>query len=178
MTRLAWLRRGATAATPEALKAELVKLEYLRGHGADRLDLCALPAGRRRTLAETGRRSTNQALQRADADRRYPILLATLAETYVEVLDELVQLLDQALAGADCRSRHELTQRVGERAKVEIDRGRLLAEALDILADPAGPDADAGRLARRRIGMPRPQAARRPVAEREPRGPGWARTVT
>ena len=28
----------------------------------------------------------------ADVDRRYPILLATLAETYVEVLDELVQL--------------------------------------------------------------------------------------
>ncbi len=92
MTRLAWLRRGATAATPEVLKAELAKLEFLRGHGADRLDLSALPAGRRRMLAETGRRSTNQALQRADVDRRYPILLATLAETYVEVLDELVQL--------------------------------------------------------------------------------------
>jgi hypothetical protein len=40
-------------------------------------------------------------LQRTDVDRRHPILLATLAETYVEVLDELVQLLDQALAGAD-----------------------------------------------------------------------------
>ncbi len=38
-------------------------------------------------LAETGRRSTNQALQRADVDRRHPILLATLAETYVEVLE-------------------------------------------------------------------------------------------
>lgn len=72
MTRLAWLRRGATAATPEVLKAELAKLEFLRAHGADRLDLSALPAGRRRMLAETGRRSTNQALQRADVDRRYP----------------------------------------------------------------------------------------------------------
>jgi len=84
--------RGATAATPEVLKAELAKLEFLRAHGADRLDLSSLPAGRRRMLAETERRSTNQALQRADADRRYPILLATLAETYVEVLDELGQL--------------------------------------------------------------------------------------
>jgi hypothetical protein len=90
MTRLAWLRRGATAATPEVLEADLAKVEFLRGHGADRLDLSTLPAGRRRMLAETGRRSTNQALQRADVDRRYPILLATLAETYVEVLDELV----------------------------------------------------------------------------------------
>ena len=71
ITRLAWLRRGATAATPEVLKAELDKLEFLRRHGADRLDLSCVPAGRRRMLAET----------------------------YVEVLDELVQLFDQALAG-------------------------------------------------------------------------------
>ncbi len=134
MTRLAWLRRGATAATPEVLKAELAKLEFLRGHGADRLDrldLACLPAGRRRMLAETGRRSTNQALQRADVDRRHPILLATLAETYVEVLDELVQLLDQALADADSRARHELSQRVVDRARTEIERGRLLDEVLD-----------------------------------------------
>ena len=32
------------------------------------------------------------------------MLLATLAETYAEVLDELVRLLDQALAGADTRA--------------------------------------------------------------------------
>ena len=172
MTRLAWLRRTATAATPEVVKAELAKLEFLRAHGADRLDLSALPTGRRRMLARIGRRSTNQALQRADVDRRHPILLATLAETYVEVLDELVQLLDQALAGADSRARHELNQRLMERARVEIDRGRLLDEVLDILADPAVSDADAGRLVRARIGMPRLQAARRPTAEREPRDHG------
>ena len=75
MTRLAWLRRGATAATPEVVKAELAKLEFLRAHGADQLDLSALPTGRRRMLAKIGRRSTNQALQRADVDRRHPILL-------------------------------------------------------------------------------------------------------
>ena len=64
MTRLAWLRRSATAATPEVVKAELVKLEFLRAHGADQLDLSALPTVRRRMLAKIGRRSTNQALQR------------------------------------------------------------------------------------------------------------------
>ena len=87
-------------------------------------------------LAEIGRRSTNQALQRAAVDRRHLVLLATLAETYVEVLDELVQLLDQALAGADSRARHELSQRLVDRAKAEVDRGRLLDEILDVLADP------------------------------------------
>ena len=172
LTRLAWLRRGATAATPEVLKAELDKLQFLRQHGADRLDLSRLPAGRRRMLAEIGRRSTNQALQRADVDRRHPVLLATLAETYVEVLDELVQLLDQALAGADSRARHELSQRLVDRAKAEADRARLLDEVLDVLADPAIPDEQAGRIVRERVGMPRLIAARRPPEEREPRDHG------
>lgn len=69
ITRLAWLRRGATAATPEVLKAELDELEFLRHHGADHLDQSSLPAGQRRKLAEIGRHSTNQALQRANVDR-------------------------------------------------------------------------------------------------------------
>jgi hypothetical protein len=63
-------------------------------------------------------------------------------------------------------------QRVVERARAEIDRGRLLDEVLDILADPLVSDGDAGRLVRSRIGMPRLQAARRPTAEREPRDHG------
>lgn len=172
VTRLSWLRRGATAATPEVLKAELDKLEFLRRHGADALDLSRLPAGRRRLLAEIGRRSTNQALQRADVDRRHPVLLATLAETYVEVLDELVQLLDQALAGADSRARHELSRRLVDRAKAEASRARLLDEILDVVADPTVPDEQAGRLVRQRVGMRRLVAARRPVEEREPRDHG------
>jgi len=59
-----------------------------------------------------------------------------------------------------------------ERTRVEIARGRLLDEVLDILADPLVSDADAGRLVRARVGMPRLQAARRPMAERDPRDHG------
>ncbi len=44
ITRLAWLRRGATAATSEVLKAELDKLEFLRRHGADQLGPPRSPA--------------------------------------------------------------------------------------------------------------------------------------
>jgi Domain of unknown function (DUF4158) len=172
MTRLAWLRRGATVATPELLKAELHKLEFLRRYGADHLDLSRLPVGRRRMLAEIGRRATNQALQRAAVDRRHPVLLATLAETYVEVLDELVQLLDQALAGADSRARHELSQQLVDRAKAEADRARLLDEILDVLADPNVPDEQAGRLVRQRVGMARLIAARRPTEDRGQRDHG------
>ena len=100
------------------------------------------------------------------------MLLATLAETYVEVLDELVQLLDQALASADSRARQELSQRLVDRAKAEVDRGRLLDEILDVLADPNIPDEQAGRVIRQRIGMDRLIAARRPPEDRGQRDHG------
>jgi Domain of unknown function (DUF4158) len=105
ISRLAWLRRGATSATAEVIKAELEKLAWLRCLDADTLDLSAIPPGRRRFLAQVGRRSTAQALARADTQRRYPVLLATLAEAAVEILDELVLLFDQALSSSDSFSR-------------------------------------------------------------------------
>jgi len=69
MTRLAWLRRGATAATPEVLKAELAKLESLRAHGADQLDLSALPAGRRRGPGRVGAAVGSSALSSSNGSR-------------------------------------------------------------------------------------------------------------
>jgi hypothetical protein len=65
-TRLRWLSAGPVEASPSAVKAEVMKLEFLRGLGADTLDLSALPAERRRFLATVGRRLTAQALERRD----------------------------------------------------------------------------------------------------------------
>lgn len=80
ISRLAWLHRGATTASPMAIRAELDKLRFLRDLDAHALDLSVLPEARRRRLAGIGRRSTNQALARRDDDKRYPTLLATVAD--------------------------------------------------------------------------------------------------
>lgn len=172
MSRLAWLRRGATSATAEVVKVELDKLAYLRALGADSLDLAVLAPGRRRFLAQVGRRSTAQALARADPQRRYPILLATLAETAVEILDELVGLFDQALANADSRTRHELKDRLVERARANQHREILLDDLLEVLADPEVPDEAVGALLRGRIGMDTLGSARRPIEDRPQRDSG------
>jgi hypothetical protein len=102
-TRLSWLGTGPVAATPAAVKGELEKLAYLRGLDADTLDLSVLPAERRRFLAGVGRRLTAQNLARRDDDRRYPILLTLVAESAVDVLDEVLLLFDQALSGSSSR---------------------------------------------------------------------------
>jgi hypothetical protein len=168
ITRLVWLRRGATTATPGVIKAELEKLAYVRGLDADRLELAAVPPGRRRFLAQVGRRSTPQALARAAVERRHPVLLATLAETAVEVLDELVTLVDHGLAGADFRARHRLAERAVAGVAAAEDRLVLLDDLLAVLADPAVPDEAVGRLLRAGIGLERLQAARRSPGERLP----------
>lgn len=86
-TRLHWVGTGATQASPEAIKAEIGKLRFLRGIGADEIELSVLPAERRRFLAGVGRRSTAQMLSRRDPERRYPILLTLVSQSAVEVLD-------------------------------------------------------------------------------------------
>jgi len=68
------------------------------------------------------------------------------------VLDALVATLDQALAFADSRARQDVSLRLVDRAKAEVDSGRLLDEIVDVLADPNIPDEQAGRVVRLRVG--------------------------
>jgi hypothetical protein len=72
-----------------------------------------LPAEWRRFLATVGRRLTAQALQRREAERRYPILLTLLSQSATEALDEVVQLFDQARLGAGEQGRAQDARRAG-----------------------------------------------------------------
>jgi TnpA family transposase len=131
-----------------------------------------LPAQRRRFLAGLGRRLTAQALARREPERRYPILLALLAETVVDVLDEVVLLFDQALSGRESNARTKLTEELAERARSGEDRQALLDEILAIALDLDIPDAEVGVLVRGQIGMERMRAAWAARRERLPRDHG------
>lgn len=67
------------------MKAEVAKLAFLRGLGADALGPSVLPAERRRFLATVGRGLTAQALERRDPRRRYPIPHTLLAQSATDV---------------------------------------------------------------------------------------------
>lgn len=148
MTRLRWLGLGPTQANPAAVTAELNKLAYLRRLDAHTLDLSMLPAERRRFLAGVGRRLTGQALSRREPQRRYPILLTVLAQSAVDVLDEVVLLFDQALSGRESAARTKLTAALAERARGGDDRQALLDELLTVLRDPDIADDQVGQLLR------------------------------
>ncbi len=171
-TRLAWLGSGPTQATPGAVKAELDKLAYLRRLDAHTLDLSGVPAERRRFLAGVGRRLTAQALQRREAVRRYPILLTLVAQSAVDVLDEVLLLFDQALSGRESVAKVKLTEVLAERARSGEDRQALLDEILQIVLDPQIDDEQVGGLLRAGVGWDRLQAAWATRPQRLPRDHG------
>jgi len=158
-TPLAWLGIGPTHASPAAVKGELEKLAYLRRLDAHTLDLSVLPAERRRLLAGVGSRSTAQALQRRSPERRYPILLTLIAQSAVDVLDEVLLLFDQALSAREAVARAKMNEALAERAKGGENRQQLLDEILTIVLDPAVADDAVGSLLRERVGMDRMRAA-------------------
>ena len=152
MTRLAWLTRPAVEATASAVLTSVGKLAYLRNLDAHTLDLSMLPAERRRFLATVGRRSTVQALMRRE-ERRYPILLALVAQSAVDQLDEVIALFDQAVSARESRARTRTDEELVERAKKGEYRQLLMDVILPVLADPSVPDEQVGGLLRERIGM-------------------------
>lgn len=173
MTRLRWLSTGPTEASAAAVKTEVRKLVFLRGLDAHTVGLSALPAERRRHLAAVGRRSSVPALTRRDPQRRYPIVLTVLAQSATDVLDEVVQLFDQAVSARESRARHKLTDQLAGRARRGEDKLVLAEEILPVLADPTIPDEQVGGLLRERIGMGRLRAAlATPAAARLPRDHG------
>ena len=68
---LKWLGQGASGESPGSIKSEVAKLAFLRQLGAPEWDLSDLNPNRRKFLAQVGRRSTSQTLQRMP-DRRRP----------------------------------------------------------------------------------------------------------
>ena len=171
-TRLSWLGTGPVAATPGSVKGELEKLAYLRGMDADTLDLSVLPAERRRFLAGLGRRLTAQNLARREPARRYPILLTLIAQSAVDVLDEVLLLFDQALSGRESAARERLTEALAERTRGGEDRQALLDDILTIVLDPDVGDDQVGARLRGDIGHERMRAAWEARRERLPRDHG------
>jgi hypothetical protein len=152
MTRLAWLTTPAVEATAAAVKAAIDKLLFLRGVDAHHLDLSMLPRERRRFLATLGRRSTVQGLERR-GERRYPILLALVAQSAVDQLDEVIALFDQAVSAREPRAKAKTDEALAERAKKGEARQLLMDVILPVLIDVGVPDENVGGLLRGGIGM-------------------------
>jgi TnpA family transposase len=141
-TPLTWLRQGATANSPAAMLTTLEKLAWLRGWGVDRWDLSSLTPNRVKFLAQLGRRMTNQALQRAPEERRYPILLAFLHQSLIDLTDEALDVFDGCLAETAARAGRELDEFRKAAAQTTHDKLRLFRDLGRLVLDATVSDAE------------------------------------
>lgn len=139
-TPLTWLRQGAVANTPAAILSGIAKLTYLRALGVEQWDLGALTPNRQKFLAQVGKKATNQALQRAPAERRYPNLLAFLRQALEEITDETVDLFDFCLAHAYNRAGHDLEDFRKASARATNEKIIYFDRMARLTLDPTIPD--------------------------------------
>lgn len=109
-TRLTWLRFGATSNTPDEILETIRKLDFLRNNKVNQWELSAINPNRQNFLAQLGRRTTNQGIQRTIVQKKYPLLICFLRQTYEEIIDELIELYDRCLADCNTRSKGDLKQ--------------------------------------------------------------------
>jgi TnpA family transposase len=85
---IGWLRQGATSNSAISILRSLKKILFLRDLGASTWNLSVINPNRLKFLAQIGRRATNQYLQRLIPERRYPILVAFLRQSLIDITDE------------------------------------------------------------------------------------------
>ena len=158
---LAWLQQSAASCTPPTILVTLEKRACCRRWGVDRWDVSSLSPNRLKFLAQIARRSTNQALQRMPERRRYPILVAFLYQTLVDLTDEALDLFDRCLADAYHRASRDLEDFRLSVASATNEKVRLFREIGQVVLDPKVRDADLRRAIYHRI----PQAELRDAVE-------------
>ena len=148
---LAWLQQSATTHSPPMILATLEKRACCQRWGVDRWDVSSLTPNRLKFLAQIARRSTNQALQRMPERRRYPILVAFLYQTLIDLTDEALDLFDRCLAEAYHRASRDLEDFRLSVARSTNEKVRLFREIGRVVLDPKVKDADVRRTIYRRI---------------------------
>ena len=148
---LAWLQQSAATYSPPMILATLEKRACCRRWGVDRWDVSSLTPNRLKFLAQIARRSTNQALQRMPEQRRYPILVAFLYQTLIDLTDEAIDLFDRCLAEAYHRASRDLEDFRLSVARSTNEKVQLFREIGRVVLDPQVKDADLRRTIYRRI---------------------------
>ena len=173
MARLRWLNTGPVEASAAAVKTEVAKLLFLRGLDAHTLEPVGFAGGAPPVPGGGGPAFADDEAGPPEPHRRYPIVLTVLAQSAVDVLDEVVQLFDQAVSARESRAKHKLADQLAERAKLSEDKLAIAEQVLPVLADPAVADEQVGGLLQGRIGMGGLRAAlAEPATSRLPRDHG------
>ncbi|MGD9324164.1 MAG: Tn3 family transposase, partial [Desulfobacterales bacterium] len=141
-TQLTWLRKRATSNSAREILATIEKIHFLRDQGVDLWDLSSLNPNRQKIMAQIGRRATNQYLQRQPNERKYPILIAFLRQTLIDVADEIIEMFIQALWDSHQDGKKDLQKYQQEVADARNEKVILFQKLGSVMLDTDIKDAD------------------------------------
>ncbi len=139
---LSWLRRPVAANSPQAIRRNLEKLDYLRAWRVETWELHGLHPNRLQRLAQIARRSSAQALQRAPAERRYPLLVAFLYQSLVDITDDVIEMVDRCLGYAYAHAKADLAVFRSTVARAINEKITLFQELARTVLDPQVSDPE------------------------------------
>ena len=87
-----WLTRPATSNSPSAIKEAIHKLIFLKELSVADWNTDVLNTNRGKRLASLARKRTSQAIRRYAPERRYPLLVAFLKESYLDITDAILTM--------------------------------------------------------------------------------------
>jgi TnpA family transposase len=134
-TVLNWFRREATAASAPQLVETLTKVQALLDMGIATWDLTAINPNRVKWLAQLGWKAPIPQLQRMDPARRYPILVAFVAQALAHHIDVAIELYDQCLWDYASAARKELKEWRQTIARSTNEKLRMFRELGRVLLD-------------------------------------------
>jgi hypothetical protein len=140
ITELNRLFCKTTSHSPESILSILQRIRKIRELGAEHWDLSHLNRNRLKHLAQLGKRSTNQALQRSKAERRYPILIACISELLHECIDESIEVFDLCLSEAYRRSSNQYKEYRKKMDKLINANNIVLQHIARLVISPDIPD--------------------------------------
>ncbi len=141
MTPLSRLHQNAVTNSPRSILNNLEKITFLRESGVMEWDLTSLiHPNRLKRLAQIARRSTARGLRRSIEERRYPILVAFLYQSLVDITDETMDMFDRCLAETDARSRGNLDEYRKSVARATNEKVKLFSKIGHLVLDESIPD--------------------------------------
>ncbi|MFK7802702.1 MAG: Tn3 family transposase [Anaerolineae bacterium] len=141
-THLKWLQQLPNDHTASQIKATLNKIGFLLDEGVKDWDLQAINPNRLKFLANIGARATNQQLQRMAPVRRYPILIAFLKQSLLNLTDITIDMFDACLWEKHTDAKNELDEMRLKAARSTNEKLRTFSHVAKIVMDDAVSDAD------------------------------------
>lgn len=135
ITRHRWLLQPATVSNPAAIRTTLDKLKYLKELGVATWNLDSLAANRQKRLMLIARHRSNRHLERLPAHKRYPVLIAFLRESLLQLTDEALDMFDAFWEHSLAKSRREYIGYQQQMATAKDTALQMLERAVRIVLD-------------------------------------------